>query len=122
MNYLEIIGSSFLGDIPGLLAWLVGIAFGVRMVKQGGTRAEKLFLTGCSLMFVAQLASPFLSGLVWWLIHEQEMSRALASGLAVSLPMGVLGLSGIVCLVYAFWLRFMAKKQGKDELAKEVPE
>jgi len=73
-------------------------------------------------MFVAQLVSPFLSGLASWLIHEQGMSRALASGLAVSLPMGVLGLVGIVCLVYAFWVRFMTKKQGKGELAKEVLE
>ena len=111
MNYFEIIGSSFLGHTPGLLAWLVGIVFGVRMVRQGGGKAEKLFLTGCSLMFVLQFVSPFLSGLARWLIFEQGMSRALASGLAISLPMGVLGLAGIICLVYAFWLRFWTRKQ-----------
>lgn len=111
MNYLEIVGSCLLGHIPGLLAWLVGIVFGVRMIRWGGGKAEKLFLTGCSLIFVAQLVSPFLSGLVWWLIHEQGMSRALASGLALSLPMGVLGIAGIICLVYAFWLRFRVRKQ-----------
>ncbi len=106
-----IVGPSFLGHTPGLLAWLAGIVFAVRMIRQGGEKAEKLLLAGCSLMFVAQLVSPFLSGLVWWLIHEQGMSRALASGLAISLPMGVLGLAGIVCLVYAFWLRFWIRKQ-----------
>ncbi len=111
MNYLEIVSSSFLGNIPVLLAWLVGIVFGLRMVRQGGQRAEKLFLTGCSLMFVTQIVIPFLSGIAWWLVHERGMSRALASGLTVSLPMGVLGLAGIVCLVYAFWLRFRARRQ-----------
>ena len=109
MNY-EIIGSSFLGHIPGLIAWLVGIVFGVRMVRQGGQKAEKLFLTGCSLMFVTQIVTPFLSGLAWWLIHEQGMSRALASGLVFSLPLGILGLTGIVFLVYAFWLRFWIRR------------
>ena len=111
MNYFEIIGSSFLGHIPSLVAWLVGIVFAMRMVRQGGGKAEKLLLAGCSLMFVTQIVIPFLSGIAWWLVHERGMSRALASGLAVSLPMGVLGLAGIVCLVYAFWLRFRARRQ-----------
>lgn len=109
MNYFEIIGSSFLGHIPSLLAWLVGIVLGVRMVRQRGGKAEKLLLTGCSLMFVIQLVSPFLSGLARWLVFEQGMSRARAAGFAISLPMGILGIVGTVCLVYAFWLRFMAK-------------
>ena len=115
MNYFELVGFSFLGHIPSLLAWLVGIVFGVRMVRQGGQRAEKLFLTGCSLMFVTQIVIPFLSGIAWWLVHERGMSRALASGLAVSLPMGVLGLAGIVCLVYAFWLRFRARAKAPSK-------
>ena len=111
MNYFELVGSSFLGHIPSLLAWLVGIVLAVRMVRRGGSKAEKLFLTGCSLMFVIQLAFPFLSGLAQWLVIELEMSRAFASGLVLSLPVGVLGLAGLVCLVYAFWLRFWIRKQ-----------
>ena len=106
MNYFEIVGPSLLQHTPSLLAWLIGIVFGVRMVRQGGAKAEKLFLIGCGLMFMTQIVIPFLPRLVWWLIHEQ-----LASGLAVSLPMVVLGLAGIVCLVYAFWLRFRARRQ-----------
>jgi hypothetical protein len=120
--HVAVFTGDFISRIPHLVAWTVAVILAVIMVRRGGGKAEKLFLVGSSLMLVAQLVSPFLSGLASWLIREQGMSRALASGLAVSLPMGALGLSGIVCLVYAFWLRFMAKKQGKDELAKEVPE
>jgi len=119
---VSVFTGDFISRVPHLVAWTVAIILAVIMVRRGGGKAEKLLLAGSSLMFVAQLVSPYLSGFVSWLIHEQGMSRALASGLAVSLPMGVLSLSGIVCLVYGFWLRFMAKKQGKDELAKEVPE
>ena len=115
MSYLELVSPAFLGNTPVLLAWLLGIVFGVRMVRQGGGKAEKLFLTGCSLMFVIQLVSPFLSGLARWLIFEQGMSRARAAGLVSSLPIGILGLAATVCLVYAFWLRFRARAKAPSE-------
>lgn len=111
MDYLEIVNPSLMRHAPELLGWLAGMVFAVRMVRRGGGKAEKLFLSGCSLVFLIQLAFPFLTGLVWWLIHERGISRALASGLAVSLPAGVLGTAGLVCLVYAFWLRFWIRKQ-----------
>ena len=109
MNYLELVGSTFLGNIPMLLAWLVGIVLAVRTVRQGGGKAEKLLLTGCSLMFVAQIVNPFLRGFALWLVAEQGMSRASASGLALSLPTGILGMAGIVCLIYAFWIKFKVR-------------
>jgi len=109
MNYFEVVGHTLLGNIPILLAWLVGIALAVRMLRRGGAKAERLLLIGCSLMFVAQIASPFLTGLSLWLVHEQGMSRASASGLAISLPISILSMAGIVCLVYAFWTRWKSK-------------
>jgi len=115
-----VLASDFVSRAPYLAAWTVAVIMAVIMMRRGGGKAEKLFLAGSGLMLVAQLVNPFLSGLVSWLIHEQGMSRALASGLAISLPMGVLGLAGIVCLVYAFWMRFMTKKRGGEKLTKEV--
>jgi len=109
MSYLDTVGPAFLGNIPILLAWLVGIVLAVRMVRRGGGKAEKLLLIGCSLMFVAQVVSPFLRGLALWLIAEQGMNRASASGLALSLPIGILSMVGIICLVYAFWIKFRTR-------------
>ncbi len=106
MNYFDAVGPAQLGNIPMLLAWLVGIVLAVRMIRRGGGKAEKLLLIGCSLMFVAQIASPFLRGLALWLIAEQGMSRSSASGLVFSLPIGILSMVGIICLVYAFWTRW----------------
>ncbi len=105
MNYLELVRPSLLGNIPILLAWLVGIVLAVRMLRRGG-KAEKLLLAGCSLMFIAQIVRPFLTGLALWLVHEHGMTRASASGLAFSLPITILSMAGIVCLVYAFWTRW----------------
>ena len=92
-----------------LLAWLVGIVLAVCMLRRGGEKAEKLLLAGCSLMFVAQLLRPFLTGLVLWLVAERGMSRASASGLAFSLPVSILSMAGIICLVFAFWTRWKSK-------------
>ncbi len=108
-SYLELVGPTFLGNIPILLAWLVGIVLAVRMIKRGGGKAEKLLLIGCSLMFVAQVVKPFLTGLALWMVQEQGMSRASASGLALSLPIGILGMAGIICLIWAFWLKFKGR-------------
>ena len=106
MNYFDALVPTLLGNIPMLLAWLVGIVLAVRMLRRGGGKAERLLLIGCSLMFVARIASPFLMGLALWLIAELGISRASASGLALSLPISILSMAGIVCLVYAFWTRW----------------
>jgi hypothetical protein len=113
MDYLEIISPSLLRNIPELLAWGFGIFLAVIMVKRGGGKAEKLLLAGCSLMFLRQLASPLLQGLMQLLVSEQGRSYidiARTIGLTVSLPMGILGLAGFVCLVLAFWMKFWARR------------
>ena len=111
---VQVIEISILRYIPELVAWGIGIIVAVLMVKRGGGKAEKLLLAGCSFMFVIQLASPFLSELVQSQLWEQSMnyvSRAQAMALFVSLPMSILGLAGLVCLVYAFWLRFVTRRR-----------
>ena len=107
------VGSSLLTNVPGLLAWIFGIVLGIVMVRQGGGKAEKLLLTGCSLMFASELASPLLSGFVTWLMSENGVSnivRAETMGLA-RLPLAILSLAGLVCLVWAFWMRFRKEKR-----------
>ena len=109
MSYFDALIPALLGNIPILLAWLVGIVLAVRMLRRGGGKAEKLLLAGCSLMFVARIATPFLTGLTVWLVAERGMTRASASGLAFSLPISILSMTGIVCLILAFWTRWKTK-------------
>lgn len=109
MNYLEVVGPAFLGNTPMLVAWLVGIVLAVLMLRRGGGKAEKLLLAGCSLMFVAQIISPFLTGLSLWLVHEHEMTRASSIGLTFSLPISILNMAGIICLILAFWTRWRTR-------------
>jgi len=110
---VQIVEISMLRYIPELAAWAIGIVLAVLMVRRGGGRAEKLLLAGCSLMFATRLAEPLLGELVRSLMSEQgtsNISRAQTMGLFVSLPTGILGLAGLVCLVIAFWKRFRVKR------------
>jgi len=110
MEYLEIIGPSLLRHVPGLIAWGLGIVLAVLMVRRGGGKAEKLFLAGCSLMFIVNLVSPLLSELAHWLVSERDMSL-ITLGLVNSLPIFILGAAGLLCLVLAFWMRFWRKRE-----------
>ena len=110
MSYFEMVVPILLRNTPELLAWLGGTVLAVSMLRQGGGRAEKLFLAGCSLMFVIHLAGPFLSGLVSLLLREGWRTPQTV-GPFLQLPMGILGIAGLVCLVLAFWVRFRPRKQ-----------
>ena len=106
---VQIVEISMLRYIPELVAWGIGIALAVLMVRRRGGKAEKLFLVGCSLMFAVQLARPLLSELMQSLMSKQGMSNidiAKTMGLAINLPFSVLTIAGLVCLVWAFWVRF----------------
>ncbi len=112
MSSVQIIEISVFRYIPEIMAWGIGIVLAVLMLRRGGGKAEKLLLAGCSLMFVIQLASPLLHELVQWLEAERGMSNidiAQTMGLAINLPFTILSIAGLVCLVWAFWMRFRAR-------------
>ena len=101
-------------NVPTLLVWLAGIVLAVLMVRQGGGKPEKLFLAGCSSMFASKLVSSLIMGLVRWWISEQDrftVNIGQAMGWA-TLTTIILSLGGLVCLVWAFWIRFWTKRQG----------
>lgn len=110
MSYYELISPSLWRHIPELLGWLVGVVLAVHMVRQGGHKAEKLFLAGCILMSIIVLISPFLSGLVSTLVHQGWRTPQTAT-LILSLPIGILGFAGFTCLVSAFWVRFWVRRR-----------
>lgn len=107
------VAESLLRNTPELVAWAVGIALAVLMARRGGGKAEKLLLAGCSLIFVSTLARPLVHEIVYRLVSQQDMSNRMTAqtlGFA-SLPLGILGLAGLVCLAWAFWARFWRRRQ-----------
>jgi hypothetical protein len=111
---LQTIDISIFRYIPELIPWGIGIVLAIIMVKRGGTRLEKLLLTGCSLMFVAPLSGVLVNSWLNRLIREQDMDyiQAVQSPLWIilSIAIGLLSLAGLVCLVWAFLAKFSTKK------------
>ena len=109
MDYFASVGPALLFKSPILVAWIVGIVLAARMLKKGGGKAERLLLIGCCLLLAESLISPFSTVLMLWLMNHQTMPAARTVGffsLIFRIPLGILSLAGIVCLVYAFWMKF----------------
>ena len=114
-NSIQLFDIYTLTYIPELVAWGIGIALAIIMVRRGGVKAEKLLLAGCGLMFITPLASLLLRGVLKHYVFTQNLSYigTMQSPLwiGVGIIIGLLILAGLVCLVWAFWVKFWTKKQ-----------
>ncbi|MBA7633815.1 hypothetical protein ES703_41386 [subsurface metagenome] len=102
----------FLPNILYLVAWIVAVIFAVRMMRYQRGRAERFLLAGASLMLVQSLIAIPTTALSTWLIVDRGMANVeVASVLSIfGLVRGCIGLAGIICLVYAFWIKFKASQ------------
>ena len=97
---------------PYLAAWIAAIVLSVIMLRRGGGRAERFLLTGSCVMLASKLFSVPIVLIVPLLIDNGwSTDRALPVLSGVSLFLGLVGLAGIVCLVYAFWIKFKVKSR-----------
>ena len=112
---VQAIEISMLRHIPELVAWAIGIVLAVIMVRRGGLKLEKLFLAGCSLMFVAPLAGMLLNNQLTQLLHEQSTSYLeIAQSplwIAANVLIALISLAGLVCLIWAFLVKFRKKRE-----------
>ena len=109
MNF-SIMLSGLIMATPYLAACIVAIIVAVIMLRRGGGRAERFLLSGSCLMLVSTLVSIPIAAIVPWLI-ESGVSRVEAASVisGFSLFRGLIALAGIVCLIYAFWIKFKVK-------------
>ena len=111
LMYFASVGPTFLFKSPILVAWIVGIVIAARMLKRGGGKAERLLLIGCCLLLAEMLISPFAQVFTIRLIEERTIavqSIGITLGIA-GIPFAIIGLAGIGCLIYAFWIKFKIK-------------
>ena len=96
---------------PYLAAWIAAIVFSVIMLRRGG-RAERFLLTGSCLMLASKLFSVPTVLIVPLLVDSGwSTDRALSVLSGVHLFLSLVSLAGIVCLVYAFWIKFKVKSR-----------
>jgi len=108
----HIILNSLMSSAPYLAAWIVAIVFSVIMLRRGGGRAERFLLTGSCLMLASKLFSVPTVLIVPLLIDSGwSTDRALPVLSGIGFFLSLVSLAGIVCLVYAFWIKFKVKSR-----------
>ena len=114
MNF-TIVLSGLISAAPYLAAWIVAIIVAVIMLRRGGSRAERFLLAGSCLMLASTLVSVPIAAIVPWLV-EGGASRVEAASVisGFNLFRGFIGLAGIICLVYAFWIKFKVKSNASS--------
>ena len=106
----SIIVRNLIPAAPYLAAWIAAIVLSVIMLRRGGGRAERFLLIGSCLMLASKLFNvPTVLIVPLSVDGGWGTDGALPVFSGVNLFLGLISLAGIVCLVYAFWIKFKVK-------------
>jgi len=113
---MEMYGSAIVGgllsSIPVLVGWIIAVVLAAIMLRRGGARAERFLVAGTLLMLAQSLITALIAAITMWLTFGRDITNVeMASVMgAFGLIRGLIGLAGIICLVYAFWVKFNQAK------------
>ncbi|MFC1928349.1 hypothetical protein ACFLXK_01940 [Chloroflexota bacterium] len=95
---------------PALAFWIVVIVFAAIRLRHDGGRAERFLAAGASLKVVGNLLSIPAVFIVPGLVDMgYSMTDAISWVSGYGIFCKVVGMAGIICLVYAFWVKFKAR-------------
>ena len=95
---------------PVLAFWIAVIIFAAVMLRRRGGRAERFLIAGAGLKLTGNLLSIATFAIIPWLIdtgYSVDSANSVASGYGIFC--NVVGMAGIICLVYAFWVKFAGR-------------
>ena len=96
-----------LGSTPALVLWIAVIIYGAVKLKWGGGRAERFLIAGGSIKLFGNLLIIPAVFLVPWLLlqgYSTDYVNTVSNGLSIF--GNVVSMAGIICLIYAFWVKF----------------
>ena len=110
--YTQAAIGGLISSAPALVGWIVAIVLATIMLRHGGGRAERFLLAGASLILSKSLIVIPTPALITWLTVDRGMTNVeVVSVLSVfHIVISCIGLAGIICLVYAFWIKFKARQ------------
>jgi len=113
--YTQAVIGGLVSSAPPLLGWIVAVVLAAIILRRGGGRAERFLLGGALLMLVQSLITIPTTALSIWLTIDRGMTNVEAASILsiLGLVRGCIGLAGIICLVYAFWVKFRLGKQAE---------
>ena len=102
--------TSLMGSAPALALWIAVVIFAAVMLRRGGGRAERFLIAGAGLKIISNLLILPSFAIRNWLMQEgysMDSANSVISGYGIFCK--VVGMAGIICLVYAFWVKFKAR-------------
>ena len=106
-DVLMMIFSGFIGFGIPILFWLGTLVFGIVMLRRGGGRPERFFITGAALsLFGMLLRIPIVYHPIW--LHDRDYGRDTMSSIifGAGLFINIISALGVMGFIYAFWLKF----------------
>ena len=106
-DILLMIFSGFLSYGIPVIFWIGSLVFGIVMLRRGGGRPERFFITGSALNILATILRIPVLYLPFWLhIRDYDIDTMESVNLGVGLVINTIFALGVMCLIYAFWLKF----------------
>ena len=105
----------FIGNSPALLFWIAVIIFGIIMLKRGGGLAERFLVAGAGVKIAAVLLSIPAFAITVWLMdkgYSASYIDSVATGYGIFID--IIGMAGVICLIYAFWVKFKAMESERE--------
>ena len=96
-----------MGAGPALAFWIAVIIPAAVMLRRGGGRAERFLMAGAGLKVIGSLLIIPMLFITPWLYggdYSSTFARPVIEGYGIF--RNIVGMAGIVCLVYAFRVKF----------------
>jgi len=111
MEFNSVFIGGLVGVAPNLAGWVVVIILAAILLRRGGARAERFIVAGAGLKLLSNLLNVPAAAIVPWLVQGgATITDASSAAFIYEIVRGVVGMAGIICLVYAFWVKFKAGK------------
>ena len=99
-----------MGNSPGLVFWTAVIIIAAVMLRRGGGRGERFLMAGAVIKLTGNLLGmPVALIPIWLRSRGYSMDSAVSIASNCSILLSVIGMLGIICLLYAFWIKFQEK-------------
>jgi hypothetical protein len=128
MEFNSVFIGALAGVAPALAGWTAVIVLAAIILRRRGGRAERFLVAGASLKLLSCLLNVPAAGIAPWLIHggaSVDYVNSVVTGFGIL--RGVVSMAGVICLVYAFWVKFKAmniealEPTTKEELKETAP-
>ena len=106
-DILQLVFFGFLSHGVPVFFWIGTLIFGIVMLRRGGGKPERIFITGAVVSLLGTLLRIPLTYLTLWL-YQPDMERSTLESISsgVGLFVNIIASAGVIILIYSFWLKF----------------